>query len=67
MYRKYVSECGYQNRREYRSALEEWLVTTDTNLFVTLSLGQDARLSQARQLLSVRRIGCGRHGSSDAR
>jgi hypothetical protein len=31
--------------------LEEWLVTTDTNLFVTLSLGQDARLSQARQLL----------------
>jgi hypothetical protein len=51
MYRKYVSECGYQNRREYRAALEEWLVTTDTNLFVTLSLGQDARLSQARQLL----------------
>ena len=34
MYRKYVSECGYQNRREYRFALEEWLVTTDTKQFL---------------------------------
>jgi hypothetical protein len=49
MYRKYVPECGYQNRREYRTAFEEWLATIDANLFVTLSFAQNARLANARQ------------------
>jgi hypothetical protein len=51
MYRKFVPECGYQNRREYRAAMEEWLATLDADLFVTLSFAQDARLGGARQLL----------------
>ena len=51
MYRKYVPGCGYQNRREYRTALEEWLATIDADLFVTLSFAQNARLGSARQPL----------------
>jgi hypothetical protein len=51
MYRKYVPECGYQDRREYRAAMEDWLATIDADLSVTLSFTQDARLGSARQLL----------------
>jgi hypothetical protein len=48
---RYVPEDGYQSRREYRTALEEWLATIDADLFVTLSFAQDVRLGSARQLL----------------
>ena len=49
MNRKYAPECGYQNRREYRTAFEEWLATIDADLFVTLSFAQNAHLANARQ------------------
>jgi hypothetical protein len=51
VYRQYVPGCGYQNRRDYRAAMEKWLATIDADLFVTLSFAQDARLGSARQLL----------------
>jgi hypothetical protein len=51
VYRQYVPGCGYQNRREYRAALEEWLATIDADLFVTLSFAQHVQLGSARQLL----------------
>jgi hypothetical protein len=51
MYRQYIPGCGYQDRRDYRAAMEKWLATIDADLFVTLSFAQDARLDSARQLL----------------
>jgi hypothetical protein len=51
MYRKYVPDCGYQSRGEYRGALAEWLATVEADLFVTLSFAQNVRLAGARQLL----------------
>ena len=51
MHRRYIPGCGYQDRREYRTAMEEWLATIDADLFVTLSFAQDAQLGTARPLL----------------
>jgi hypothetical protein len=51
MHRQYIPGCGYQDRRDYRAAMEKWLATIDVDLFVTLSFPQDARLGSARQLL----------------
>jgi hypothetical protein len=51
MHRQYIPGCGYQDRRDYRAAMEKWLATIDADLFVTLSFAQDARLGSACQLL----------------
>ena len=51
MHRQYIPGCGYQDRRDYRAAMEKWLATIDADLFVTLSFAQDSRLGNSRQLL----------------
>jgi hypothetical protein len=42
---------GYQFRREYRYSVQQWLAAQDFELFVSLSLPQNAGLQRGRVLL----------------